>query len=180
MTETIKHHELRVKAGWYTRYCHDPGIDIGCGPDPVQPTFRRWDMAYGDGDATYLHGLPAGIFATVYSSHLLEHLADPVTGLQNWYRILRPGGHLIVDVPHRDLYERRTSLPSRWNRDHKHFFLPDTAEEPCTLSFWHTVLSAIPNADIVSFEVLREGWQEVPEGIHPVGCYTIEAIIKKP
>ncbi len=38
----------------------------------------------------------------VVSSHVLEHLANPILGLHEWTRILKPGGVLLVVVPHRD------------------------------------------------------------------------------
>src|SRR3546814_3492720 len=57
----------------------------------------------------------------VHSSHCLEHLRDPEEGLRNWFRILKPGGHLIVTVPDEDLYEQGI-FPSAYNPDHKWTF----------------------------------------------------------
>src|SRR3546814_12230808 len=42
-------------------------------------------------------------------------------GLRNWFRILKPGGHLIVTVPDEDLYEQGI-FPSAYNPDHKWTF----------------------------------------------------------
>ena len=33
-----------------------------------------------------------------------------------------------------DLYEKKKTLPSRWNADHKYFYLPYASEPPCTFS----------------------------------------------
>ena len=33
-------------------------------------------------------------------SHVLEHLADPLGALAEWRRIVRPGGHVLLVVPH--------------------------------------------------------------------------------
>ncbi len=179
-TETVKEHARRVAEGWFDAYVRDPGIDLGCGDDPLTPTFRQWDYDRGDGDATFLHGIPDGCFATVYASHLLEHLHDPVTALRNWWRVLKPGGHLIVCVPHRDLYEKRKELPSRWNADHKTFWLPIFGEAPCTHSMKDTLAKALPqNADTVSLRVLNAGWESDGPETHSRGSYSIEAVVRK-
>ena len=38
----------------------------------------------------------------VYSSHLLEHMEDPAAALKEWYRLVKPGGYLILYLPHED------------------------------------------------------------------------------
>jgi len=53
-----------------------------------------------------------GQFDYVYSSHFLEHLDEPVEALHEWYRILKPGGHLILYLPHKDYY-------TEYNPEHK-------------------------------------------------------------
>lgn len=181
MAEVSKAHKRRIQEGWFEKYCPEDkcGIDIGCQRDPINETFRRWDLIFGDGDATFMEGVSDNKFWTVHASHVLEHLKDPITGIKNWFRILRPGGHLIILVPHRDLYEKKKNLPSRWNFDHKSFWLPEVEEAPDTKSFKHTILEAIPNANIVSFQILKEGWIPKPENQHSEGEYSIEAVIKK-
>jgi SAM-dependent methyltransferase len=57
----------------------------------------------------------------VHSSHCLEHLEDPFEGISNWFRILKPGGHLVITVPEEDLYEQGL-FPSTFNADHKWTF----------------------------------------------------------
>ncbi len=42
---------------------------------------------------------PDGTFDLVYHQGLLEHFADPLPLLQENFRILKPGGILLVDVP---------------------------------------------------------------------------------
>lgn len=37
----------------------------------------------------------------VVSSHVLEHVANPVAALAEWYRVLRPGGTIYMVVPDR-------------------------------------------------------------------------------
>lgn len=181
MAETSKSRARREREGWFTLFCPRKavGIDIGCGDDPVHDTYRKWDYIYGDGDATLMEGVPDQGFDVVLSSHCLEHLDDPVLALQNWYRILRYDGFLIVNVPHRMLYEKRDELPSKWNHDHKHFWLPDIHEPPCTRGLRQTIKEAIPEAIIHHIKVLDEGFQSNGMNNHSSGEFSIEAVIRK-
>jgi ubiquinone/menaquinone biosynthesis C-methylase UbiE len=182
MAETAKAFARRTRENWFNRYAPDwlAGIDIGCQRDFLNETFRRWDMIYGDEDATFMHGVSDGKFRTVYASHVLEHLPDPVAALQNWFRILKPGGHLIVCVPHRDLYEKKTTLPSKWNGDHKTFWLPEVGEPPVTLGLRETIAQAVPTGKIVYVRVLDEGFESHGPENHSGGEYSIEAVVEKP
>lgn len=38
----------------------------------------------------------------VLSSHVLEHIANPIKALYEWRRILKESGHLILLIPHKD------------------------------------------------------------------------------
>lgn len=179
--ETNKSHERRVRENWFDTYApeHLSGIDLGCQHDPINETFRRWDIIFGDGDATDMVGVGDEKFHTVYASHLLEHLERPKDAIKNWYRILRSGGHLIIVVPHRDLYEKKSLLPSNWNFEHKSFWLPEYGEFPDTLGLKETILEAVPEANIVSLKVLDEGFISNGPVAHSSGEFSIEAIVKK-
>lgn len=179
--ETSKAHARRVREGWFEKYAPAdlPGVDIGCQHDPLNETFRRWDILFGDSDATFMREAPDNSFHTVYASHILEHLHNPVAALQNWYRITKPGGHMIVIVPHRDLYEKKKELPSQWNPAHQFFYLPEKTEAPCTLSLKDIVLRAIPDCNIVSLRTIDEGYQANGENEHADGEFSIELIVSK-
>jgi SAM-dependent methyltransferase len=41
----------------------------------------------------------------VISSHVLEHLPNPIQALQEWSRVVKPGGTIFLIVPHRDASE---------------------------------------------------------------------------
>ena len=177
--ETSKARERRLKEGWYDKYApkSESGLDIGCGCDPLNDVFHKFDQKFGDGDAQLLEGID-DTYHTVYASHVLEHMVDPVASVARWHEVVEQGGHLIVCVPHRDLYEKRIELPSQWNPDHKHFFLPDTEEPPCTLNLRKVIWDAIPDANIVSFRTLDEGYEDdFPR--HPKGEFSLEIIIQR-
>jgi SAM-dependent methyltransferase len=200
--ETAKSQERRLREGWYEKYApaDKPGLDIGCGEDPLYPENPLWiqvDNAFNDWAlslAPNRHRLPAtrmpfadGTFTTVYASHILEHIANPLTALREWWRLLAPGGHLIVCVPHRDLYEKRLELPSIWNPDHKWFWVEDEtpgveqAGWPFTLGIHDVFFAAIqqyPNLH-PEVRVLRDGYDANGDD-HPLGEFSIEAIVRKP
>lgn len=199
MAETAKARARREREGFFEKYCQGKGIDIGvgrlnCGAiDPVTPDAFPWDI--DNGDATYLTGIQDADFDWVYSSHCLEHLSNPVLALMNWWRILRPGGHLILYVPHRDLYERRKTLPSRWadgeswesamRHGHKFYILPDRNEAPHTLSLMGllrcTDILGQRDTNLVYMKVDDEGYvYDHPLDAHPLGNYSIEVVLKKP
>ena len=170
-----------MREGFFTRYTQNLGIDIGCGDGPVTNEVEKWDKVLGHGDATLMGGVPDCHFDYVYSFHCLEHLDDPVTALRNWFRILKPKGWLIVGVPHRDLYEKNKVLPSRWNGDHKHFWMPVWDEPPHTKGLFETSHAAMGiAAELHSLRVLDEGLEFENEPMtHSNGEYTIEGIWRK-
>jgi SAM-dependent methyltransferase len=118
----------RFDARFSSSYFVGEGIDIGGKPDPLalyseffplMGNVRIWD--WEDGDAEFMSSVPDETFDFVHSSHCLEHLKNPEIGLLNWFRILKPGGHLIVTIPDEDLYEQAV-WPSTFNKDHKWSF----------------------------------------------------------
>jgi hypothetical protein len=182
MAETRKAHDRRARDGWFDRYCpvDRPGIDIGCGDDPVHPTFRRWDKA--DGDATFLRGVPDGAFWSVYSSHLLEHLDDPETALRSWWRVLAPGGCLTVVVPAMDVYEVSDELPSRWNGEHVTYWRLAEArpgDGDHVRGLLGTVVRTLPGAEIIWTRMPDVEPRATPDR-HAGAEYSIEIVVRKP
>lgn len=113
---------------FHARYFVGEGIDVGAGPDglaqyagifPAMRSVRNWDQP--DGDAQLMAGVADGSYDFLHSSHCLEHMVDPYVALQNWARIVKKGGFLIVTVPDEDMYEQG-HWPSRFNDDHKWTF----------------------------------------------------------
>lgn len=48
----------------------------------------------------------------VISSHVLEHFADPIAALVEWYRVVRPEGYVYMIVPHRERTFDRNKPPT--------------------------------------------------------------------
>lgn len=177
VAETSKAAPRREREGFFDAFCQGQGLDIGYGGDLLVPNCRGWDVE--DGDAQYLRGIAAESFDFVYSSHTLEHLVDPAAALANWWRAVKPGGHLILYIPHRDLFERRKTLPSRFNSDHRHFFLPDRDDPPHTLGIVPLIERTLDGSEIVYARECREGYA-VRHPLAPSrGEYSIEVVVRK-
>jgi SAM-dependent methyltransferase len=175
--ETTKARPRRLREGFFDLYCQGKGLDIGYGGDPVTPGCNGWD--FEDGDAQYLPGLRDESFDFVYASHTIEHMVDPAVALQNWWRVVKRGGYLLLYIPHRDLYEKRTTLPSRWNHDHKHFFLVDRDEAPDTLGMKPLFERSLHGYDLVYLKECSEGHTITDPLIHSDGEFSIEAVLRK-
>jgi SAM-dependent methyltransferase len=52
-------------------------------------------------DGATLEGIPDASYDAVISSHVIEHLANPLRGLQAWRRVTRPGGAIVLVAPHK-------------------------------------------------------------------------------
>lgn len=175
--ETAKAYRRRVREGFFGKYCRGEGLDIGYGSDPVTPECSGWDMR--NGDAQYLDGVGDESFDYVYSSHCLEHMHDVRTALRNWFRVVRQGGYLLLAVPHRDLYEKKSRLPSRWNIDHKHMFLIGKSEPPDTLDIVEEIRGSLTGYDIKYVKECAEGHTISDPYRHSDGEYQIEAVVQK-
>ncbi|MEO6029718.1 MAG: methyltransferase domain-containing protein [Candidatus Binatia bacterium] len=84
-------------------------------------------------DAETLRTIPDDTYDFVSAAHVIEHMRNPIAALENWCRVLKPGGLLYVIVPDKrttfDATRPPTSLehmmrdyytPSR-ERDREHF-----------------------------------------------------------
>jgi SAM-dependent methyltransferase len=192
MEECSKSIARRLRDSRYaTRYFVGAGVDIGGRPDPLSlyaelfpniTTLKTWDIE--DGDAQFMAGVADESFDFVFSSHCLEHMRDAGEALANWFRILRPGGHLVITVPDEDLYEQGV-WPSTHNRDHKHAFTLMKARSwcPASANVLDLVRALGPAADIRKLEVVDEtyrfGLPRFDQTLSPVAECAIEMIVRK-
>jgi SAM-dependent methyltransferase len=65
--------------------------------DPRKPAGHQYFC-----EASALVPLPDGSYDFLLSSHCIEHLANPIGALVEWQRVLKPGGVLVLIVPHKD------------------------------------------------------------------------------
>lgn len=53
-------------------------------------------------EATDLRAIGSGCYDFILSSHVLEHVANPLKALKEWVRVLKSEGIVVLIVPHRD------------------------------------------------------------------------------
>jgi SAM-dependent methyltransferase len=132
------------------------GIDIGCGPDPLTPEVYGFDKEAGD--ANEITKYVREEFDFVFSSHCLEHMNNPRKAIQEWRKLVRPGGHLFFIVPDEDLYEQGV-FPSRFNRDHKATFTISKTKSwsPVSINVLDLV-NTLPGAQLVNVALQDVGY----------------------
>jgi SAM-dependent methyltransferase len=175
--ETSKAFARRERENFFTKYCVGQGLDIGFGGDLIVSNAKGYDFEHGD--AQFLNNIQDETYDFVYSSHTLEHLDDVVTALKNWYRVVKKNGYLILYIPHRDLYEKKQTLPSQFNDGHKHFFLLDKDEEPDTFGILPLITRTLNCHEIIYAKECSEGHTITDPLLHSNGEYSIEVVIKK-
>ena len=195
MNETSKSIFKKLSDSRYaTRYIVGDGIDIGAGQDsldqyfeffPLAKSCMNWDLV--NGDAQYLKGVSDNSFDFVNSSHCLEHMQDPHVALNNWLRILKTGGHLLLSVPDEDLYEQGI-FPSTYNADHKHTFTIYKRSSWCSnsINLFDLLSSTDYSLQILKIELLDSTYKyktsqvsRSDQSMTAIGECAIEVILKK-
>lgn len=114
-------------------------LDMGCGPKKAFPHFLGVDSCKDTqlfnipitpdvncdvaDPAAIDHSFQRESVDAVFSSHCLEHIEDYGAALRAWWSLLKVGGHLVLYLPHRDLYPNIGTAGA--NPDHKHDFVPE-------------------------------------------------------
>ena len=177
--ESRKSYADKIESGFLAKYMSGPNVmEVGYrgyeeGNLPIVPQAIGVDVGYpGYEGATF--PFADGSFDTIYSSHCFEHIPDWLGVLRDWYRLLKVGGYLVIVVPHQLLFERKRSLPSPINPDHKRFY---TAK---------SLLGEIESAFAENSYRIRhlvENDKGFDYAIMPYqgtdGCYEIELVVEK-
>ena len=172
-------------------YFSGNGIDIGAGHDPLDQyvekfplitSMRNWDIA--DGDAVYMPGISDKTFDFVHSSHCLEHLSNPHLAFQNWLRICKPGGYLIITVPDEDLYEQGKT-PSIFTNEHitTWTIYKKQSWSPTSINVFSFLSQFMPDIEIIKVELIDHNYTRKSEirdqTLHSLSESAIEFIVRK-
>jgi SAM-dependent methyltransferase len=151
-------------------FCTGDGIDVGYGGDPIVRNAICMDMPnpyagyrthpqHLHGDARCLSWFCDGSLDFVYSSHVLEDFEDTSAVLNEWLRVLKPGGHLVLFLPDEPTYRKHCSQTGQqYNTHHVH--------ADFGLSFVKRALGTGANLEIVHERF-------------PVGIYSFELVLRK-
>ena len=122
--ETSKGYEAQKCRYRIASYLRGTGLDIGCGDEKVCEAAIGIDIAGRGADirldisADGALGMFAdGVFDYVFSSHCLEDMPCTRDTLKEWWRVIKPGGHLILYGPDPDFYPRKGTAGA--NPDHQ-------------------------------------------------------------
>jgi SAM-dependent methyltransferase len=133
-------------------------VGIEPGADPFQGRFEvaREILRANGQDATRLHSavaeglpFPANTFDIVFSSQVLEHVADPTAAMDEVLRVLTPGGVALTHVPNYD---------SLWEGHYGIIWIPYVLRSKAAARWYvRTVYRRDPSfVDTLSF--VRPGW----------------------
>lgn len=148
---------------FHSKYFKGVGLDIGAGNDSLAnniymfPGIRRvkaWDLE--NGDAQYLASLGDNEYDFAHASHCLEHMVDWKIALENWIRVVKSGGFLVITIPEEYMYEHMM-WPSRFNSDHKwSFTMRPTSEMPKSVHVLDLAKAVNHIATVEKIEVITE------------------------
>lgn len=177
--ESRKSYARLIESGFVERYLSGPAVlEVGYkgyegGTVPIVPQAVGLDVGYPGYDGTHFPFADDSLDA-IYSSHCFEHIDPWKEVLQDWHRILKPGGFLVIVVPHQFLFERRRWLPSPINIDHKRFYTSASLLAEIEAAF-------VPNTFRVRHLAENDrGFDYDLLPYHPThGAYEIELVVEK-
>jgi adenylyl-sulfate kinase len=177
-TEASREYVKKCLNGFYDKYMTGSGLDIGYsgyteGCQPILKNTIGIDLNYPGYDGKQLP-FEDESQDYIFSSHMLEHVKDYTQAIEEWYRVLKYDGYMVITVPHQYAYEKKLELPSKWNGDHKRFYtcssLLGEIEDSLTPNSYRIIhVKDNVNTDLFMF----------PPKVHSNGPYEIELVLKK-
>lgn len=176
---------------FFTRWISGEGIDISTEHGslsglssffPLVKSVRDWQPS--DGDAMLMGGVADSAYDFVHSSHCLAHVDDPLQALQNWIRVCKPGGHLIITAPDEDLYEQGV-WPSTFNAGHKWSFTihKPASWSPRSISLMKLLIHFQDEVEILKIEKLDSAFNyalaRYDQSSYGLAESAIEVVLKK-
>lgn len=133
--ETSNGYESKKIKYLLPQYTRGRVLEIGCGKEKAYDHFIGYDSGHHfgkaaadvTGDAADLSLFADESFDAVFSSHVLEHMADMGAALKEWSRVIKVGGFLCLYVPSANLYPKVGEEGA--NPDHKADIYPETLTE---------------------------------------------------
>ena len=163
-TYTSETSKCRERLG---KYMGGYGVDLGFGGDPISEHAVRVDQPrpYAStglhpvqlgGDATDLFWFADSVLDFVYSSHLLEDFENTEKVLQEWWRVLKPGGLLVIFCPDEQVYRKHCAASGQtYNIMHKHAdFSLEFVKKALSKFTTFEVVHECPLIDIYSWELV--------------------------
>ena len=150
-------------------YCIGDGVDLGFGGDPITTSAVRLDMPYQygavgihpaqlRGSADNLQWFRDASLDYIYSSHRLEDFADTGAVLREWWRVLKPGGRLIIFCPDEQVYREHCARTGQYRNEHHIHTDFSLAKVKTHLDHIgpYRVLHEIPMVDAYSWDLVVE------------------------
>lgn len=129
--------------------CRGRVLDLGCGAHKTDPSFTGVDIQAVTDVCASLNKLPFedGSFDCLVSRHSLEHMLDPMATLQEWLRVLKPGGRMYIILPDHEFIN--TIDPFYSNGEHLHAY---------TRASFRNLVDLIPDLYLLDVETVVPEW----------------------
>ena len=151
MKESTKTAQVRSK-DFFDKYFGGRVIDIGGGNDSVTSSAEVFDIEDGVAQEI-LKYKDAESYDCVNSSHCLEHMKNVPSAIEHWWELVKPGGYMVVVVPHEDLFEKKI-WPSVFAGGHHTTFRLNTKESWSPVSYdLFELINNLDKSSIISAEI---------------------------
>lgn len=106
-------------AQWMSQQQGMTGTAVEISPSALQMMKERLQgndqVTIFDRDSRELE--PGSMFDLLLSMEVLEHIEDDIAALENWFDLVRPGGHLLLSVPaHQRMFSSEDEMAGHFRR----------------------------------------------------------------